>query len=92
MAYHVLEAGGLQPSLITGANLASLLGEGLLGNAKAGAGEWLLIEADESDGSLIKYAPEIGVILNVEKDHKEIAELIPLFERFRDQTARRVHR
>jgi UDP-N-acetylmuramate--alanine ligase len=90
MAYHVLEAGGLQPSLITGANLASLLGEGLLGNAKAGAGEWLLIEADESDGSLIKYAPEVGVILNVEKDHKEIAELIPLFERFRDQTARRV--
>jgi UDP-N-acetylmuramate-alanine ligase len=90
MAFHVLDAGGLKPSLITGANLASLLGEGLLGNAKAGAGEWLLIEADESDGSLIKYAPEIGVILNVEKDHKEIAELIPLFERFRDQTARRV--
>jgi UDP-N-acetylmuramate-alanine ligase len=90
MAYHVLEAGGLEPSLITGANLASLVGEGLLGNAKAGKGEWLLIEADESDGSLIKYAPEIGVILNVEKDHKEVAELIPLFERFRDQTARRV--
>jgi UDP-N-acetylmuramate--alanine ligase len=66
------------------------MGAGLLGNAKAGAGEWLLIEADESDGSLIKYAPEIGVVLNVEKDHKEIAELIPLFERFRDQTARRV--
>ncbi|MEO7959612.1 MAG: Mur ligase family protein, partial [Fibrobacteria bacterium] len=90
MAFHVLDAGGLNPSLITGANLASLLGEGLLGNAKAGGGEWLLIEADESDGSLIKYAPEIGVILNVEKDHKEISELIPLFERFRDQTSRRV--
>lgn len=90
MAFHVLEAGGLKPSLITGANLASLLGEDLLGNAKADTGEWLLIEADESDGSLIKYHPEVGVILNVEKDHKEIAELIPLFERFRDQTARRV--
>lgn len=90
MTFHVLEAGGLEPSLITGANLASLLDEDLLGNAKAGAGEWLVIEADESDGSLIKYAPEVGVILNVEKDHKEIAELIPLFERFRDQTARRV--
>jgi len=96
MAYHVLEAGGLEPSLITGANLSSLQKEGLLGNAKAGARAepgavpWLLIEADESDGSLIKYSPEIGVILNVEKDHKEIAELIPLFERFRDQTSRRV--
>ncbi len=90
MAYHVLDAGGWDPSLITGANLASLLDQGLLGNAKAGKGEWLLIEADESDGSLIKYAPELGVILNVEKDHKEVAELIPLFVRFRDQTARRV--
>ncbi|HKP95854.1 MAG TPA: Mur ligase domain-containing protein [Fibrobacteria bacterium] len=90
MAFHVLEAGGLQPSLITGANLASLVDEGLLGNAKAGAGEWLLIEADESDGSLIRYAPELGVILNVEKDHKEVGELLPLFKRFRDQTARRV--
>ena len=90
MTWHILEAGGLNPSLITGANLASLAKEGLLGNAKAGQGDWLVIEADESDGSLIKYSPEIGVILNVEKDHKEIGELIPLFERFRDQTTRRV--
>jgi UDP-N-acetylmuramate--alanine ligase len=90
MAWHVLAAGGLEPSLITGANLNSLMAEDLLGNAKAGAGEWLCIEADESDGSLIKYAPEIGVILNIEKDHKEIEELIPLFLRFRDQTSRRV--
>ena len=93
MTYHILEAGGLKPSLITGANLISLQGEGLLGNAKAGKGhgsseapDWLVMEADESDGSLIKYSPEVGVILNVEKDHKEIAELIPLFTQFRDQT------
>lgn len=90
MVWHVLQAGGLEPSLITGANLNSLMAEGLLGNAKAGAGEWLCIEADESDGSLVKYAPEIALILNVEKDHKEIEELIPLFRRFRDQTSRRV--
>lgn len=88
MCYHVLEAGGLAPSLITGANLNSLLGEGLLGNAKAGSGEWLVIEADESDGSLVKYRPEIGLILNVEKDHKEIEELIPLFRTFIAQSRR----
>jgi UDP-N-acetylmuramate--alanine ligase len=101
MAYHVLEAGGLKPSLITGANLVSLQAEGLLGNAKVGkaktdpaktgsraeeAPEWLVMEADESDGSLIKYSPEVGLILNVEKDHKEVEELIPLFKQFRDQT------
>jgi UDP-N-acetylmuramate--alanine ligase len=90
MAWHVLQAGGLEPSLITGANLNSLMDKGLLGNAKAGSGEWLCIEADESDGSLVKYSPAIGVILNVEKDHKEIAELIPLFRQFRDQTTLRV--
>ena len=90
MLYHVLAAGGLDPSLITGANLLSLQGEGLLGNAKAGRGEWLVMEADESDGSLVKYHPELSLILNVEKDHKEVAELIPLFLRFRDQTARKV--
>ena len=90
MVWNVLKAGGLEPSLITGANLNSLMHEGLLGNAVAGMGEWLAIEADESDGSLIKYSPEMGVILNVEKDHKEIEELIPLFERFRDQTTGRV--
>lgn len=86
MTWHVLEAGGLEPSLITGAALNTLVDRGLLGNAKAGAGEWLVIEADESDGSLVKYHPEVGLLLNVEKDHKEIPELIPLFERFRDQS------
>ncbi len=93
MVYHILEAGGLSPSLITGANLVSLQKQGWLGNAKVGeikanghGAEWLVMEADESDGSLIKYSPEVGVILNVEKDHKEIAELIPLFKQFRDQT------
>lgn len=105
MTFHILEAGGLKPSLITGANLVSLQAEGLLGNAKVGkprapakagatpaseAPEWLVMEADESDGSLIKYSPEVGLILNVEKDHKEIAELIPLFKQFRDQTVGQV--
>lgn len=86
MTWHVLEAGGLAPSLITGAALNSLVDQGLLGNAKSGAGEWLVIEADESDGSLVKYHPEVGLLLNVEKDHKEVAELIPLFRQFRDQS------
>lgn len=88
MLYHVLAAGGLSPSLITGANLGSLRAEGLLGNAKAGRGEWLVIEADESDGSLVKYHPEMGVILNVDKDHKEVEELIPLFKQFQAQSRR----
>lgn len=85
MAFHVLEAGGLRPSLITGANLPSVAARGMLGNAWAGEGEWLVMEADESDGTLVRYHPRIGAILNIEKDHKEIAELLPLFTTFRDQ-------
>jgi UDP-N-acetylmuramate--alanine ligase len=88
MCYHVLAAGGLSPGLITGASLNSLAEEGLLGNAKAGDGDWLVIEADESDGSLVKYHPELAVILNVEKDHKEIDELLPLFRQFQGQSRR----
>lgn len=90
MAYHVLEAGGLSPSLITGANLPSLQKRGLLGNAAAGSGEWLVIEADESDGSLTRYRPEAGMILNIEKDHQEIEALMPLFQTFRAQCNRAI--
>jgi UDP-N-acetylmuramate--alanine ligase len=85
MVWHVLEAGGLGPSLITGANLNSLMDKGLLGNAKAGGGDWLVLEADESDGSLVKYHPDVALVLNVEKDHKEVAELLPLFRQFMGQ-------
>ena len=90
MAWHVLESGGLQPSLITGANLPSLQERGLLGNAYAGKGAWLVIEADESDGSLVRYQPEIALLLNIEKDHQEVAELMPLFRTFRSRSKRAV--
>jgi UDP-N-acetylmuramate-alanine ligase len=99
MIWHVLEAGGLAPSLITGANLPSLTDRGLPGNAFAGAAKdpgkpaepgWLVIEADESDGSLVRYHPEIAVLLNIEKDHQEIEALMPLFRTFRIQSKRAV--
>lgn len=99
MIWHVLEAGGLGPSLITGANLASLARRGLPGNGAAGAAQdpskpaepgWLVIEADESDGSLVRYHPEIAVLLNIEKDHQEVSELMPLFRTFRAQAKRAV--
>ncbi len=99
MIYHVLEAGGLSPSLITGANLPSLTKRGLPGNGTAGAAQdplkptepgWLVIEADESDGSLVRYHPEVAVLLNIEKDHQEVSELMPLFRTFRGQSKRAV--
>jgi UDP-N-acetylmuramate--alanine ligase len=86
MIFDILQYAGLQPSIISGAGLISIIREGKIGNAKVGAGEWLVIEADESDGSIVQYSPEIGLLLNIDKDHQEIDELIHLFETFKSNT------
>lgn len=82
MIYHILQYAGLQPSVMTGAGLVNLQREGKIGNAVSGKGEWLVVEADESDGTLVRYEPEIGLILNVDKDHKELSELEQIFLKF----------
>jgi len=86
MIYHIMNFAGTEPSLITGAGLIDLQIHGKIGNAVAGNGNYMIIEADESDGSIIKYAPHIGIILNIEKDHKEISELKQLFKIFADNS------
>lgn len=60
----MLHAAGTQPSFAIGANVT-----GLDTNATLGLGEWFVAEADESDGSLLNYSPEIAVVTNVEPDH-----------------------
>ncbi|MEN6617436.1 MAG: L,D-transpeptidase family protein [Syntrophorhabdus sp.] len=80
MIFEFLTACGKSPSLISGAPLLSLEKEGLIGNAFAGGSDILVVEADESDGTLVKYRPEISVILNVSKDHKTIDEITALFK------------
>jgi UDP-N-acetylmuramate--alanine ligase len=88
MLFDILEYAGLQPNIISGAGLVSIIKEGRIGNAKVGAGEWLVIEADESDGSIVQYKPEIGLLLNVDKDHKEINVLMEVFEAFKKNSRR----
>jgi UDP-N-acetylmuramate--alanine ligase len=86
MLFDILDKAGLQPSIISGAGLVSIIKEGKIGNAKVGAGEWLVIEADESDGSIVQYEPEIGLLLNVDKDHQEIDELMSIFTIFKNNS------
>jgi UDP-N-acetylmuramate--alanine ligase len=64
MIVHVLRGCGLDPAYAVGGELRST---GL--NAGWGAGEWIVIEADESDRSLLNYTPEIAVLTNCELDH-----------------------
>ncbi len=84
MLFEILQYAGLNPGIITGAGLSSIIKENKIGNAKVGTGEWLVIEADESDGSIIHYHPEIGVLLNIDKDHKEIDILMDIFSQFKN--------
>ncbi len=86
MLFDILDHAGLQPSIISGAGLVSIIKEGKIGNAKVGTGEWLVIEADESDGSIVQYEAEIGLLLNVDKDHQEINELMNIFSIFKNNS------
>ncbi len=80
MIFEFLTACGKSPSLISGASLRRLEKQGLIGNAYNGGSELLVVEADESDGTIVKYRPEAAVILNLSKDHKSIDDIKLLFE------------
>ena len=79
MIFEILDGAGRDPSVITGGDLRLLQAQGLPGNAFAGGSDLLVVEADESDGSLVRYAPAVGVILNLQRDHKEMAEVAAMF-------------
>ncbi len=86
MIFEFLTACGKSPSLISGASLRRLEKQGLIGNAWSGGSDLLVVEADESDGTLVKYRPEAAVILNVSKDHKSTDEIAQLFKTLASQS------
>jgi UDP-N-acetylmuramate--alanine ligase len=64
MTAEVLAAGGLDPTTIVGGRVISLGA-----NSRLGAGEVLVAEADESDGSFLRLVPTVVVITNIDRDH-----------------------
>lgn len=64
MIAHVLYQTGLDPTFLVGGELNDIGS-----NAGVGQGEWLVAEADESDGSLVFLRPEVAIVSNVELDH-----------------------
>lgn len=87
MIFEFLTACGKSPSLLSGAPLRRLEKAGFIGNAWNGASDLLVVEADESDGTLVKYSPEVAVILNISKDHKTVDEIKMLFETLVSQSS-----
>jgi UDP-N-acetylmuramate--alanine ligase len=85
MVFEILRGAGRRPSVITGGDLLALQAEGLWGNAWFGGSDLLVVEADESDGSVVRYHPAVGVVLNLQRDHKEPEEVGRMFARFREQ-------
>ncbi len=62
----VLAAGGLDPTFVIGGRLNSAGA-----NARLGAGEYIVVEADESDASFLNLVPMIAVITNIDADHMD---------------------
>ncbi|PQO23730.1 UDP-N-acetylmuramate--L-alanine ligase [Rhodobacteraceae bacterium WD3A24] len=62
----LLDAGGLDPTVING-GVIHAYGS----NARAGAGEWMVVEADESDGSFNRLPATIAVVTNIDPEHME---------------------
>jgi UDP-N-acetylmuramate--alanine ligase len=87
MIFEFLTACGKAPSLISGAPLRRLEKEGFIGNAWSGTGDLLVVEADESDGTLVKYHPAATVFLNISRDHKDIKDVTKLFSTLAAQSA-----
>ncbi|ELS01874.1 UDP-N-acetylmuramate--L-alanine ligase [Xenococcus sp. PCC 7305] len=83
IAYVLLQA-GLDPTIIIGGEV-----DAWSGNARAGESDYLVAEADESDGSLVKHFPAIGIITNIELDHpdryQDLTEVIEIFQTFAEQ-------
>lgn len=62
----IMERAGLDPSVLIGSELPALGG-----NARYGAGRFIIAESDESDGSFLNYHPLYAAVLNIESEHME---------------------
>ena len=60
----ILRASGFDPTVVVGGRMASLSS-----NARLGAGDLLVAEADESDGSFLRLTPTIAVVTNIDAEH-----------------------
>ena len=64
MVASLLDAGGLDPTVING-GIINAYGT----NARLGAGDWMVVEADESDGTFLKLPADVAIVTNVDPEH-----------------------
>ena len=66
MVAALLDGCGVDPTVING-GIVNAYGS----NAKAGEGEWMVVEADESDGTFTKLSPTVAIVTNIDPEHME---------------------
>lgn len=80
---HVMDTCHMQPTIVCG-GIIQAMGT----NARVGSGDWVVVEADESDGSFIKLPATIAVVTNIDPEHmsyyKDFGTLLRAFETFTD--------
>ncbi|MCK1387825.1 UDP-N-acetylmuramate--L-alanine ligase [Bradyrhizobium sp. 21] len=64
MVATLLDSGGLDPTVINGGIINAYAS-----NARLGAGDWMVVEADESDGTFLKLPTEVAIVTNVDPEH-----------------------
>ncbi len=87
MLAFLMKGSGLAPSFIGGGRVKQFMSATNPGNAIAGSSDILIIEACESDGSIIEYHPQDSVLLNIALDHHSVLKTIELFRTLIGNTA-----
>ncbi len=77
---------GADPGMLCGGLVNAFASEALAGNYRAGHGKCFVIEADESDKSLLNYTADTALVLNIGTDHYSREELREVFRKFVNNT------
>ena len=81
---------GLEPNFIGGGRVKQFKSDTHPGNSLTGTSDSLIIEACESDGSIIHYRPQHTIILNLSFDHHSIGETADMFKQLAEHTQNRI--
>ena len=86
MIGHMLHAGGYDPTIINGGGMLNFDRD----NAVIGREDRLVVETDESDGSITNFHAGVAVLTNISEDHKDMTELMAIFRQYLSQAKMQV--
>lgn len=82
-----LEQMGLDPNVVNGGSLVDWRRDDRVGSTRGGSSDLWVVEADESDRSLLRFEPTWSAVTNISRDHFDLEELERLFTGFAERTS-----